>query len=585
MVDPDLLFGTIVAIFLVVISAITLFHWWTPMKYDYWKKNGVPFVDPSLRANNEKPFNEILVERYHQLGPIYGYFEGKKPKISIGDPALLKNILIKDFSFFMGRKPVVTGDEVHDKMLTIARGEDWKRIRSIVSPIFTTGKLKKMLHIFKDCCQVLMKSLKSAAEEGKSVDLKSVYGAFTIDVIAGAIFSAKVDSHNDPGNQFVKTARDVFGGKPGKRPTTFPGVVSPKFSRILICQCNRWCNFLRQGLLARHPGNQFVKTTRDVFGGKPGKRPTAIPLLSRLLKLFKTDHASSSRTEIFRKITHQVVEERRKTGQARNDFLQLLMDSAKENSEEEKSDWAQKEETCIDSNCDEQTDGHQPPKTSSKKLSMDELVGQCLIFFLAGYETTSSTLSFVTHLLAHHQDAQDKLREEVAEVLAETNGELTYEAVQNMKYLDNVISETLRLYPPAIQLERYADADYKLEDKGITIPKGMGVTIPIYAVHRDSKFFLHPERFDPDRFTPEAKSMRDPYTYMPFGAGPRNCVGMRFAFLETKICLSYVVTNFRIKTTPHTKEELEFHPGASGFLRPKEVLVEMEIREDSFEIK
>ncbi|GBM49317.1 Cytochrome P450 3A21 [Araneus ventricosus] len=530
MVDPDLLFGTIVAIFLVVISAITLFHWWTPMKYDYWKKNGVPFVDPSLRANNEKPFNEILVERYHQLGPIYGYFEGKKPKISIGDPALLKNILIKDFSFFMGRKPVVTGDEVHDKMLTIARGEDWKRIRSIVSPIFTTGKLKKMLHIFKDCCQVLMKSLKSAAEEGKSVDLKSVYGAFTIDVIAGAIFSAKVDSHNDPGNQFVKTARDVFGGKPGKRPTTFP-------------------------------------------------------LLSRLLKLFKTDHASSSRTEIFRKITHQVVEERRKTGQARNDFLQLLMDSAKENSEEEKSDWAQKEETCIDSNCDEQTDGHQPPKTSSKKLSMDELVGQCLIFFLAGYETTSSTLSFVTHLLAHHQDAQDKLREEVAEVLAETNGELTYEAVQNMKYLDNVISETLRLYPPAIQLERYADADYKLEDKGITIPKGMGVTIPIYAVHRDSKFFLHPERFDPDRFTPEAKSMRDPYTYMPFGAGPRNCVGMRFAFLETKICLSYVVTNFRIKTTPHTKEELEFHPGASGFLRPKEVLVEMEIREDSFEIK
>ncbi|CAL1277730.1 unnamed protein product [Larinioides sclopetarius] len=440
MIDPALLFGAVVAIFLVGISTITVFHWWKPRKYDYWKKNGLPFVDPSMIVNNEKPFNELLVERYHNLGPIYGYFEAEKPKISIGDPTLLKNILIKDFSFFMGRKPIVTGDEVHDKMLTIARGEDWKRIRGIVSPIFTTGKLKKMLHIFKNCSQVLMKCLKSSAEEGKSIDLKSIYGAFTTDVIAGAIFSAKVDSHDDPGNQFVKTARDVFGGKPGKRPTAI-------------------------------------------------------------------------------------------------------------------------------------------------QLSMDELVGQCLIFFLAGYETTSSTLSFVTHILAHHQDVQDKLREEVAKVLAETNGELTYEAVQNMKYLDNVISETLRLYPPAIQLERYADADYKLEDKGITIPKGMGVTIPIYAIHRDSKIFSHPERFDPDRFIPEAKSMRNPYTYMPFGAGPRNCVGMRFALLEIKICLSYVVTKFRIKKTPHTKEELNFHAGGSGFLRPKEVLAELEIREDSFEIK
>ncbi|CAL1277728.1 unnamed protein product [Larinioides sclopetarius] len=261
------------------------------------------------------------------------------------------------------------------------------------------------------------------------------------------------------------------------------------------------------------------------------------------------------------------------------------MDSAKENSEEEKSDYVENEEACIDTNCDEKTYELQPLKNSSKKLSMDELVGQCLIFFLAGYETTSSTLSFVTHILAHHQDVQDKLREEVAKVLAETNGELTYEAVQNMKYLDNVISETLRLYPPAIQLERYADADYKLEDKGITIPKGMGVTIPIYAIHRDSKIFSHPERFDPDRFIPEAKSMRNPYTYMPFGAGPRNCVGMRFALLEIKICLSYVVTKFRIKKTPHTKEELNFHAGGSGFLRPKEVLAELEIREDSFEIK
>ncbi|XP_035215013.1 cytochrome P450 3A19-like [Stegodyphus dumicola] len=218
---------------------------------------------------------------------------------------------------------------------------------------------------------------------------------------------------------------------------------------------------------------------------------------------------------------------------------------------------------------------------SNKSLSHDELVAQCVIFFLAGYETTASTLSFITYALALNQDVQDKLREEVDEAIKANNGELTYDAIQSMKYLDNVISETLRLYSPAIRTERYAEADYKLGDTGITIPKGMVITIPIYAIHRDPKYYPDPEKFNPDRFSPEERAKRDQYTYLPFGHGPRNCMGMRFALMEIKICLAEVVRNFKIKRCPQTKVPLEFLIGnGQGLLQPKEIVVQFEIRKD-----
>ncbi|XP_042913579.1 cytochrome P450 3A19-like, partial [Parasteatoda tepidariorum] len=132
-------------------------------------------------------------------------------------------------------------------------------------------------------------------------------------------------------------------------------------------------------------------------------------------------------------------------------------------------------------------------------------------------------------------------------------GKVTYEAIQNMKYLDNVISEALRLHPPVVRLDRISVVDYKLKGTEITIPKGTTVTTPVYAMHRDPEFFPDPETFNPDRFSPENKDKIIPYSYLPFGSGPRNCIGMRFALLETKICLTYVLSTFQVLTGPETK--------------------------------
>ncbi|GBN31144.1 Cytochrome P450 3A13 [Araneus ventricosus] len=451
------------------------------------------------------------------------HFEGNRPLLSVGEPALLKNILVKDFHAFPRGRVISTSDEIMSYVVTNLQGEDWKRVRNIISPTFSTGKIKRMMGIMKDSSQTAVKNIKALIGKGEPIQVKRLYGAFTMDVIASSAFSTKIDSHNDPDNQFVKMARKVFSGS-----------INWKFIALLV-----------------------------------------FPQLQKWLKIsfFPQDVC-----EFFRDMTLQIIEERKRTGQTRNDFLQLLMDTAKELQED--GNPKEKESEDIGSPYGGVSTDHQVFRNVSKKnISMKELVAQCVVFFIGGYETVSSVLAFTAYLLALHPDIQERVHEELVEAIKQSNGELTYETLQNMKYLDNVISETMRLYPPAIRTERMAFEDYKLGDTGITIPKGTIVTIPIYAMHRDPEVFPDPEKFDPDRWTSEESQKRDQLAYLPFGAGPRNCVAMRFALIELKVCLAYTILNFKISKSPQTKVPLQFYL-VQGILQQK-VFVAMEERADA----
>ncbi|KAG8176922.1 hypothetical protein JTE90_018705 [Oedothorax gibbosus] len=507
---------------------LVLFYRFSTRHLDYWKKRGIPYVKPipllgSVSDFLYKPLQEIEIDRYTKLGPIYGYFEGSKPHIAVGVPELIREILVKDFSNFQTRRVVISSNEVMSKMVTLMPGdEEWRRIRNIISPTFTTGKIKRMFGIIKDCSKTLIKNLRAETEKGKYINTKRLYGTFSMDVIASSAFSTKIDSHNDPDNEFVKFA-----------------------SKALQQSFNR--------------------------------KTLLFMIFPPLKKLFKFTFFAPEVIDFFHRITFEIIEERTKTGQTRSDFLQLLLQTAKETGDNQKSEVPEKDD--ITSNYGMQEDiNQQSLKTiTSKSLSMTEVVAQCVTFFLGGYEMTALTLSFASYLLALNPDVQERLRQEVDETLKETGGELTYEAAQSMKYLDNVISETLRIYPPLIRLNRTAEADYKLGDTGITVTKGMIVAIPTYALHHDPKIFPEPDKFIPERFSPEERAKRDPYTYLPFGAGPRNCVAMRFALTEVKFCLAEVIANFRIETCPETKVPLEFGYGEL-ILQPKGIIVKLESR-------
>ncbi|KAF5290749.1 hypothetical protein FQR65_LT11530 [Abscondita terminalis] len=186
------------------------------------------------------------------------------------------------------------------------------------------------------------------------------------------------------------------------------------------------------------------------------------------------------------------------------------------------------------------------------KFDDDVVFAQAIIFFGAGQEAASSTIAYTLHELALNFEIQDKLRLEVFREIEKYNG-VTYEAIQNMKYLDMIISETLRKYPLTPLITRESIESYKLPT-GLLLDKGTSILISQMAMHHNPEYFPNPKKYDPERFSDENKGKIPNYVYLPFGDGPRNCIGERFGLLSSKLGVVHVVKNFKIETNSNTCE-------------------------------
>lgn len=201
--------------------------------------------------------------------------------------------------------------------------------------------------------------------------------------------------------------------------------------------------------------------------------------------------------------------------------------------------------------------------SGSDNITVDQITAQSFIFFLAGYETTATTLTYCLFELSLNQDYQARLRNEIQEVLEKHEDGLTYEAITEMTYLDQVINETLRKYPPAPLINRQCKAEYKVPGTNQTWEANSGIMIPIHAIHHDPEIYPNPDVYDPERFLPEEVAKRHPCSFIPFGEGPRTCIGMRFAVVEAKIALVKLLTNFKIsyfKELKISKSQLLLQP-------------------------
>nr|UEN71150.1 cytochrome P450 4AV17 [Meteorus pulchricornis] len=228
-------------------------------------------------------------------------------------------------------------------------------------------------------------------------------------------------------------------------------------------------------------------------------------------------------------ITKETMEYRKKNNINRHDFVDLLM--ALKN---------------------------QPAKMVDDIELTDELLAaQLFVFFAAGFETSSTTIGNVLFELALNPTIQNKLRQELSEELKRTGGKYDYEGIKNMKYMEMVIKETLRKYPPVPFLTRRSVVPYKFAGTKLTIPANTRVWIPIFGIQRDPKHFPKPDVFDPERFNEQNIKSRHEMTFLSFGDGPRNCIGARFGSMQTKVGLMKILQNHIVGVCEKTDRSYE----------------------------
>ncbi|XP_073811098.1 cytochrome P450 6a9-like [Musca autumnalis] len=295
-----------------------------------------------------------------------------------------------------------------------------------------------------------------------------------------------------------------------------------RFTTDVIGQCAFGidCNSLKD------PNAEFrVMGKRSLAEKKHGRLLTGFmqgfPKLARKLNMqLHTDDV----TAFFLRIVRETVEYREKHDVKANDFLNILMDLRK--------------------------------SEGNMHLELEEMAAQVFVFFLGGFETSSSTMGFALYELSLNQDIQDRLREEISEVF-DAEGRTSYEAIHDLAYLGQVISETLRKYTIIPHLNRQALVDYVVPDyPKYVIKKDMPVLIPAYAMHHDANLYPDPEKFDPERFEATALKQRDSVDFLAFGDGPRNCIGMRFGLMQSRVGLAYLLHNFKFSPCPQTEVPL-----------------------------
>merc|ERR1712038_199892 len=184
-------------------------------------------------------------------------------------------------------------------------------------------------------------------------------------------------------------------------------------------------------------------------------------------------------------------------------------------------------------------------------ISEDQVTGQGIVFFAAGFETTSNTLGTLCYNLVKNPEAMAKLEEEIETTLVEHDGKVNQETVSEMPYLEACIKETLRIFSPAARNDRRCNEDWSYNN--INIPRGTCIGIPIHAIHHNPKYFPDPEVFKPERFLKENSDELIPGAFVSFGIGPRACIGERFALIEMKIAMTKLLQNFQLEMAEETK--------------------------------
>nr|XP_019557470.2 probable cytochrome P450 9f2 [Aedes albopictus] len=512
-------------------------------RYQYFLTKPVPSMKPTFLVGNSGPILTRKRDITSHVREIYnsypdakmvGFYDLTKPVYMIRDVEIIKTITVKDFEHFTDHTPTMTGtgeevreDSLFGNSLFALRGQKWRDMRATLSPAFTGSKMRHMFELVAECGQSMAAFLVSEAKAGKRLEfeMKDTFARFGNDVIATVAFGIKVDSMRDRENDFYMKGKQLLN-----------------FQRLTL---------LVKFLLMRAMPSLMEKLGADFVDAEAGKYFTEMIL--------------------------ENMKQRKLHGIVRNDMIHMLMEVRKGALKHEKG-----EQDTKDAGFATVEESQVGKSTHSRIWKDNELVAQCFIFFLAGFDTLSTGLTFLTYELALNPEIQQRLYDEVMETESNLDGKpLTYEVLQQMQYMDMVISESLRKWPPGIVGDRYCTKDYHYKDSAgsFVIEKGKSVWIPSIAIHNDPRYYPNPDKFDPERFSDENRAKINPAAYIPFGAGPRNCIGSRLALMEMKMIVYYLLREFSFEPTEKTQIPLRLT--MSGFTLQGEKGVWLEFKSRS----
>ncbi|XP_063382875.1 cytochrome P450 6B7-like [Cydia fagiglandana] len=273
----------------------------------------------------------------------------------------------------------------------------------------------------------------------------------------------------------------------------------------------------------------FKRTKRDGF----------VAMLKFIApKLFRKLHFLAPEIERYTmSIVRDILGKRNYLPVGRNDFVDLLLEL--------------KQKGAMVGESLEKRNPDGTPEKILLELDLILMASQILVFFIAGFDTSSSATSYLLHQLAFHSDAQKKCQEEIDEVLSR-HGRLCFEAVEELKYLKMCFREAMRMFPPIGYLMRRCTGRYTFPGTNVTIDKGIGVVVPIHAMQNDEQYFLDPSEFRPERFSSENVSSIPNHVYLPFGEGPRACIGERLGMLQSLAGVAALLQRCSVEPGPTT---------------------------------
>jgi len=511
----------IIELILFLLTMVFVVIFYLRKKWSYWSKKGVfqvkplfPLLNHGLIVTIGEHVNIKLKRHAKETNGLsfYGSYIFQNPVLIIKDPDLAKKILATDFNNFVDHglwlaKIFEKSDHLSDKIwfknMWFAEGERWKGIRSTFSPIFTPNKIKMMITFMQETCNKNIDSLDNFAGNGQSFELREMFGKFTMDTIVSCAFGLDPQASTHKRSKFVENVQKMLT----------PNLIDCfKFLLLLL--------------------------PFDLGVG--------------IFRFLKICVSKREETEFFYNVIRSALKYRKDSNSRRNDLLDMMVDAIKEEK------WTGE---------NKQLESDITLKSNSKRAQFDELdvVASAILFMVAGSDTSANTLAFACYQLAKNPEIQEKLRDEINSMYEEnpTEDSLTYEDLQKMPYLEQVICETLRFHNLVGSVQRVASNDYRIPGSDLKIDKGMRVWVNIVAIHMDTKYYETPDVFNPEHFNDEAKAKRHRFAYLPFGQGPRGCIGMRFAMMETKLALANIIRKFKLIPSEKTIEPLELDPMAA----------------------